>query len=344
MKRILAALLALAVIVPALSACEPAPVIVYTDLSRANADRLLAPYIEKTGAKVEIKVFGDSQSLMNAVAPGGNDRYRGRPDSGPTPTPNPNPPDIVLTADMQALPQLADRGALESYMPPAAADIPYGASGGGYWYGFGGRGWVIAWNTDLVKKIPDGFQDLADTAYPMGAAALPNPEQYYYYLVAAYSIMGQDYTLNLMETMLLNDAQFARTPKEAMDGVAGGKFQIAVTTYALARAAKDAGSPVDFAFPDQGRTDMGAYVQFYGVGIAKGGRAPEAAKELDGWLLSPESEKLSVDIGLSDVTLRDVDAGAPVVKPLVATPDEVLRQADAASQAFNRLAGRYGLN
>lgn len=337
MKRVLSAILVLLLVMPALTACAPATVVLYTDLHQEDVTKLIAPYVESSGVKVDIVTFGSAQSLSDAIAPR-QDRNGG--DAQPSPTPNPKPPDIVLTQDMTMLTQLSDSESLESYMPTSVTNlpVPYGANGGGYWYGFGGTGWVIAWNTSLVQKAPEGFADLASSVYPMKAVAVPNPQQYYFYPLAIYSLMGSDYALNIFQTLVLNQTNFNGSPTSAADSLATGKAQVAVTTYELAKQAKDKGAPVDFIFPDQGQTEMGAYVQFYSVGLVKGGKNLKGAEKLDDWLLSADAEKRSVDIGLSDVTLRDVGSEAPVVKPLSVSPEEIMRNSQAASDAFNRLA------
>lgn len=339
MKRAVSVVAVLLLLVPALSSCTPANVVLYTDLRQEDASRLIEPFVQASGVKVDIVTFGSAESLVKAVAPGGGDRYAGGAE--PSPTPNPNPPDVILTQDMLALTQLADGEALESYMSSSVSSLPppYGANGGGWWYGFGGRAWVIAWNTDLVTKKPETFQDLADNAYPMKSVTIPNPQQFYFYPLAVYSVMGSDYAMNLFQTLMLNQANLAGSPDMAAQSVAEGKAQVAITTYALAKSLKDAGKPVDFILPDQGQTEMGAYVEFYSVAVAKGGKNLSGAKKLDDWLLSAEAEKRSVEVGLSDVTLRDVGGGAPVVKPLVVSPGDIIKNTRAASDAFNRMAG-----
>lgn len=322
-----------------LPGCAPEPVVLYTDLGKSEVEQLIAPFLETSGVKVQIVTFGSSESLMRALGVNGDNR--GRRD-GPTPTPNPTPADVVLIRDMMLTDQLAEAGVLVNYAPPGAAGLPYGANGGGFWYGFGGTGWVLMWNTELAARNPDSYTDLADNAYPLRSVAVPSPEQFYFYPLAAYCILGADYTMGIFQTLMLNEARFVPSAKDAANGVANGKYHIAVTTYALAKELKDGGAPVDFVFADQGQSEMGAYVAFYSAGLAKGGRNLKGAKLLDDWLLSPEAEALSVKIGLSDVTMRDVGSGAPVVKPLVVSPGEILRKSEEASNAFGRMAGAIG--
>jgi ABC-type Fe3+ transport system substrate-binding protein len=338
-KKIVLVMVALLLCSLGFTACEPNnTLILYTDLSQSDAAKLIAPFTQKTGIKVDIMTFGSADSLVNAISAASDDRGRGPAQSAtPKPTANPKAPDVVLTSGLLALTQLAQRDALVSYMSPSVADLPYGVNGGGYWYGFGGKGWVIAWNTDLVTKKPDSFQDLADSAYPLKSVTLPNPEQYSYYPLAAYSVMGEDYALSIFQTMILNEASFSSSPLQAASSVATGSKQVVITTYADAKAQKNKGAPIDFAFPDQGKTDMGAYVEFYSVGLPTGGHFLKGAKQLDDWLLSTEAEALSVTIGLSDITLRDVGGRAPVVKPLVVSPSDIIANQQQAADAFARL-------
>lgn len=338
MKKI-AVLLLLALLAPLLfTACAPAPLILYTDLDEGVAAKMVAPFTEKTGIPVEIVAFATTDRLMAALAP-----RQGREGSPtPAPTENGKPADVILTKSMLALPELAARDVLESHMPATVADLPGGANGGGYWYGFGGHGWVLAWNTGLAQKQPDGFQDLASDAYPMRSVSIMNIEGYYYYPLAVYAVMGQDYAMSIFQTLLLNETHMASSAAEAAGLIANGTCHVGITTYAEAKERKDGGAAIDFIFPDQDDHCIGAYVEFLSAGIAKGGKNLKAAKQLEEWLLSPEAEKLSVELGLSDVTLRDVGAAVPVVKPLNVDPMEVMEAGQGAQAAFEQVA--RGLN
>lgn len=334
-KRLLTLLLVLLLTAPALTACAPEELALYTDLLKSDAEKLIAPFVESSGVKVKLFTFSDANALINAVAP-----QRGGDGAQPTPTANANPPDIILTSDMAAMAELTQRKALASYMPPGASALPYGANGGGYWYGFGGRGWVLAWNTELVKEAPEGFEDLASDKYPMNSVAVPNPERFYFYPLSIYTLMGADYAMNMFETLLLNGADFNASPSSALDKVVSGGARLCLTTYELARKQKDAGKSIDFIFPDQWQGGMGTYVEFYCVALASGGKSEKNAKKLDDWLLSAEAEKRSVELGLSDVMLRDVGGEAPVVKPLAVSLEQVLRSSETAAQAFRSMYER----
>ncbi len=334
-KRLLTLVLVVLLAAPALSACAPEELALYTDLPKADVEKLIAPFVQSSGVKVKLFTFSGADSLISAVAP-----QRGGVGVQPTPTANPNPPDIILTSDMAVMAELTQRQALASYMPPGASALPYGANGGGYWYGFGGRGWVLAWNTELVQEAPEGFEDLASDKYPMNSVAVPNPEQYYFYPLSVYTLMGADYAMNMFQTLLLNGADFNASPSSALGKVVSGEMRLCLTTYELARKQKDEGRSIDFIFPDQWQGGMGTYVEFYCVALASGGRSEKNARKLDDWLLSAEAEKLSAELGLSDVTLRDVGGDAPVVKPLAVSLEQVLRSAQAAGQALRSMYER----
>lgn len=342
MKK-LAWIVILALLCAMLSACAPGTVIMYTDLQPEEANKLMAPFLEKSGMKVKVIPFRTSQLLMDAIDPGQGRRYNrdnnGQATPDPQATHNPKAPDIVLTKDMLALTTLTDREALVNYLSPMSTDLPRGVNGSGWWYGFGGRSWVIAWNTELVKKPPTSFQDLTSSLYPMKAVTMPTPQQYSIYPLAAWSLFGREYTMNFYQTLMLNQTSFVSSPAAAAAGVATGRYQVVLTTWAEANKQKQDGKSIDFAFPDQGPNQMGAYVEFYSVGIVKGGLCQKSAMKLEDWLLSPEAEALSVKLGLSDVTLRDVGSGAPVVKPLVVSPDEIIAGQQDADAAFSAIQG-----
>jgi ABC-type Fe3+ transport system substrate-binding protein len=114
----------------------------------------------------------------------------------------------------------------------------------------------------------------------------------------------------------------AQTPAETAAKVAGGSAYACLTSLQDALQAKADGSPVAWAAPDQGESQMGAYVLYNTVCLAAVSTKPERGRQLADYLLSPEAEKYAAELGLGNVTLRDCGAGVPVVRPLETSLEE----------------------
>jgi hypothetical protein len=68
--------------------------------------------------------------------------------------------------------------------------------------------------------------------------------------------------------------------------------------------------------PDQGAGEAGTYLLYNTVCLCSTSKMPDEAKQLEDYLLAPETEALSVTLGLSDATLRNCTSQAPAVIPL----------------------------
>lgn len=330
-KWVLAVFLCVAAL--GLSACVGSKTLVLvTDQPQDAVEKLVAPYVQKSGVQVTVVAAENSNKLM--LAAGFNPDSRDQATAAPGIT-----ADILLTQDMEAIGQLRMANALAQYAPSAAASLPSGARGQGYWYGFGGSGWVLARNTDLVTDagMTNSFEDLSDDSLPAKSVGIPNMQSYSYYPLAILTFWGQEQTLAFYQALLFKQAQLTMSPHGVAQALADGKLALGLTTYAEAKAQKDAGKPVDFGFPDNGEGEIGSYVALNCVALPAGSKNLKLAQPLEDYLLSPEAESLSIQLGLSDVAVRDNTQGAPVVRPLNIAPEKVLASGDEAQQLVNQL-------
>lgn len=312
MKRLVVSSMALLLACGLLGCARP--LTVYTDASRGAVMRLVAPFTRETGIPVDVIRFADARDLADAIAAYKDGAFHivNHDDSYAY-------ANVAFSQDIALGEALRTRDALERYEPEIAAGIPEGAKADGLWYGMGGYGWVLAWNTGLVKNDPPArLMDLASGAWPAGAVAMPNPNYTLFYTAGASAALGGNSMEDFLRNMIARDAQWMASPEETAGLVAEGKAWACLTTLKEAEAQRQAGAPVAWAVPDQEAGGIGAYAQYNTVCLCKVSSMPEQAKLLVDYLLDPETEALSVKLGLSDVTLRPCSSQAPVVVPLKA--------------------------
>lgn len=313
----------------ALCACGPNTLVLVTDQPKDAVEKLVEPYVQQSGVKVTVVAAGTGDLLRAAGLNAG-----GREGGQATATAQAQTADILLTQDLVALGQLRMANLLAQYAPPGATSLPSGARGQGYWYGFGGRGWVLARNTDLLSDegMTNSFADLADSKLPAKTMAIPSMENNPYYPLAIFTFWGREQSLSFYQELVFKQAMMTQSPKTVAEALAAGKLALGLTTYADAKAQKDAGKPVDFGFPDNMEGEIGSYVQLNCVALLSASKNQKLAQPLEDYLVSPEAEALSIQLGLSDVALRENSLGAPLVRPLNIAPEKVLASSRDAEQ------------
>jgi ABC-type Fe3+ transport system substrate-binding protein len=311
MKKPLLMLILILFIVFLFSACTK-PVTLFTDADKPSVERLTEPFTRQTGIPVAVVRFSDAREMASAIAKYSGSEYESMKNEAFY-----HYADVVFCADIAAGEALKARGALQQYTPATAGGIPAGARQDGWWYGTGGFAWVLAWNNDLVKRDPPAsLLDLAANAWPDGAVAMINPNYMLYYSAGACAILGQDRLADFFNTLMAKNTRWEATPAETAALVAAGDAQVCLTTLKEAQAQKKGGAHIGWAVPDQGSGGAGAYVQYNVVCVCATATMPAEAKLLADYLLDPQTEALSVRLGLSDATMRHCSSDAPVVTPL----------------------------
>lgn len=330
-KWVLAVLLCAAAV--GLCACGPNTLVLVTDQPKDAVQKLVEPYAQKAGVKITV-VAANNDELLRAAGLN-TDGQNGGGQNGATAQPA-QVADILLTQNLITVGQLRMANALAQYSPAGAIGLPSGARGQGYWYGFGGRGWVLARNTDMVadEGMTNSFEDLSDDKLPAKTMAIPNIENNPYYPLAIFTFWGREQSLSFYQALVFKQAAITGSTRSVAEGLASGKLALGLTTYADAKAQKDAGKPVDFSFPDNMEGEIGSYVQLNCVALPAASKNQKMAQPLEDYLLSPEAEALSIQLGLSDVALRENSLGAPVVRPLNIAPEKVLASAQSAEEMF----------
>jgi iron(III) transport system substrate-binding protein len=218
--------------------------------------------------------------------------------------------DLIWLAEPSPYETYKDLGLLAPYEPPADAPIPAGYIDPDGFY-VAGRviSMVVAWNTSLLSEGLTDWPDLHDVEM----AAFPAPESgaSRATIKALIDKYGSEFFTTLADRGMVSVASNGA----ARDGVAEGSFEaVAVLDY-MARGAKAAGSPIDFAYPAGGTVLIPSP-----IAITASAENPAAAKAVVDFILSQSGQQIIVKIGDFYPVRIDVapPAGAPPLHTITA--------------------------
>ena len=221
--------------------------------------------------------------------------------------------DMIWLAEPSPYETYKELGLLAPYEPPAEAPIPssYVDADGFY---VAGRviSMVVAWNTSL---LPEGLADWPDL-HDVETVAFPAPESGA--ARATIKALIDEHGPDFFATLATAGMASVASNGAARDGLTGGAFEaVAVLDY-MARGAKAAGSPIDFAYPAGGTVLIPSP-----IAITASADNPTAAKAVLDFILSQSGQQIIVQIGGFYPVRTDVapPAGAPELHTI--TPLEI---------------------
>ncbi len=167
-----------------------------------------------------------------------------------------------------------------------------------------------SWGTRLLNLVivhragldpaPTSWDDLTDPAY-QGAVAVPDPG----FAGSAFGALGyfaeRDGGLDFYRALADNGAVQVRSPGEVTTGVAEGRFAAGITLDADARAAAEAGSPVELVVPEPG-----AIAVYSPIAVLDTSANREAAESFVDFTLSPAAQEAIAATGWQPIR-DDVD-------------------------------------
>src|SRR3954471_16575860 len=159
---------------------------------------------------------------------------------------------------------------------------------------------------------PTAWSDLADADHTV---AVPDPGVAASALGAlGYFAAEPDYGVGFYRRLQQNGAVQVGTPDDVTTGVAQGVYDVGMTTAQSAYAAKDAGSPVDVAWPQPGA------IAIYGpIALARHSADSRAAQDFISFVVGKEGQRVIGSAGSypasPDVPGPAIPDGAPVVSP-----------------------------
>jgi len=220
----------------------PAPsgaITLYTSESEDDVNLLAGDFMKRTpGATVKIFRAGTGPVEAKVAA----EQQAGRIQA-----------DVLFFADPGFLHDLADKGLLQAYAPPAARGVPREFHYDGNQYHevrliFN----VVGFNTRAVHFKPTSWWDLTKPPY-RGRAGMPNP----FVSGAAFAGVGtfasmKDFGWNYYRALKKNDAQILNANGDVIQKLASGEIVIGQIVDFFVRYAKAQGSPVDYIWPSEG--------------------------------------------------------------------------------------------
>ena len=198
--------------------------------------------------------------------------------------------DVIWFADLAFFQNLARKGLMLSYAPPAAAPVPRV-------FHYEGNQFhevrlifdVLGFNTRQVKFRPSSWWDLTLPRY-RGRAGMPSP----FVSGAAFGHVGTfaalpEFGWRFYDKLAENKAVVLRSTGDVIQKLASGEVSVAQIVDFFVRAARTQGSPVDYVVPKEG-----AVLVPTPVGIIKATSNREAAEAFVNYLYTPEAQRLFV--------------------------------------------------
>jgi iron(III) transport system substrate-binding protein len=198
--------------------------------------------------------------------------------------------------------QAAEEGLLETYASPNVKDLHPWAQristlSGNRVSGVYGGILALGYNTEIVAKkklaVPKCWKDLTDHAYK-GELMLGNPNSSgtaYLMLATLVQVFGEDEAFKYLKAVHPNVSSYARSGIGPMTAVKRG--EIAIGSTVLHGVINDivAGFPVLPVLPCEGvGYEVGS------IAVIKGARNLDNAKRFVDWALTPEAQKIGLDV------------------------------------------------
>ena len=286
-----------------------ASVVLYASVDEEVAAEFAKRFTAETGIRVDFvgdseasKTVGLANRLLEEGAPGKSPRC-----------------DVYWNNEPMWAQRLAERGVLEVYASPAAADIPAEwRDPGGHWIANGSRARVLITHTpSLEGKTVGSWRDLADPAWKGRASvARPLAGTTLSHMAAMRSLLGPGPFDEWFRAMAGNRTSFASGNGSLAREVGRGSRAFGFTDTDDFAGRKAAGEPVACVFPDQGEEGIGTFVLPVTVSLVRGAPHPVEARKLADWLLSPEIEAALSASSYASIPVRPTTKPGPGVADL----------------------------
>jgi iron(III) transport system substrate-binding protein len=289
-------------------------VTVYGALTQENGDAF-AKAFEATAPSVKVSmVVAGSGPLMSRIAAEQN--------AGGVKA------DVILLADPTAMNGLVASGLIADYAPRDASQLPQSLRGAG-WSGAFTFNNLILERTGIATPAKD-WSDLTNQAYK-GTLELGDPAASGTTLAMAGTLsqaLGWDYFRSLQKL----GARVVSSTNTVGTDIAGGQMQVGITLDSVGRDLVKKGSPVEMAWPASGAIPVPAP-----VGIVKG-HDSAAAKAFVDWLISPQGQATSVQLGYAPA-YGPSDAVPPGTKTMAVDWDQLAKNRDSILTTFKSIFG-----
>jgi len=300
---------------PAAGGAPSGTVTLYTSYNQPEVDALLAAY-DKVEPKVTVKVFRAPTGQLSAriAAEQRSGGVRG---------------DVLLLSDPLSMQQYAAQGMLRRWSPPQESAVPADARSDTFWG-------VTTSNIVAVHRpgdAPQSWQDLTAPRY-RDAVALSDPN----FAGSAFGTLGyfalaDDYGFDFYRALEANGAVQVQAPGDVITGVAEGRFKVGMALDFLARAAVEAGSPIEISVPDPGAVHL-----YAPMAVFKATDDAKAAESFAGFLLTRRAQRVLAALDRHPVR-DDVPALAPEVREVAPDWSAIFDRQDELRDTYRDIFG-----
>jgi len=300
---------------PAAGGAPSGTVTLYTSYNQPEVDALLAAY-DEVEPMVTVEVFRAPTGQLSAriAAEQRSGGVRG---------------DVLLLSDPLSMQQYAAQGMLRRWSPPQESAVPADARSDTFWG-------VTTSNIVAVHRpgdAPQSWQDLTAPRY-RDAVALSDPN----FAGSAFGTLGyfalaDDFGFDFYRALEANGAVQVQAPGDVITGVAEGRFKVGMALDFLARAAVEAGSPVEISVPDPGAVHL-----YAPMAVFKATDDARTAESFAGFLLTRRAQRVLAALDRHPVR-DDVPALAPKVREVAPDWSAIFDRQDELRDTYRDIFG-----
>jgi iron(III) transport system substrate-binding protein len=310
--------------------CDSAPVnevVVYVAVDRGNAEPILADFESRTGIRVRALYDAESAKTTGLV-------QRILAES--------NRPvcDLFWNNEVVQTMMLAERGLLESYHSPVAADIDQRwRDPKGRWTGQATRSRVIVYNSRWIpaEQAPRCLRDLTDRRRN-GRVAIANPQfgSTRTHIAALFALWGAEPAQTFLQQLLDNNARVvdgnAMVKNLVSQAPSKDSIVIGITDSDDVASGQTAGEPISCVYPDQAQE--GTLVFPTTVSLLRHAPHPGQARRLADYLLSIETVQRFAhdDSGYAPVPRRNQGTSADQPRAMAISFQQIHSQLATSSR------------
>lgn len=309
--------------------------VVYVSVDQVHAEPILQEFERRSGIAVRA-VF----DIEAAKATGLANRLvaeKSRPQA-----------DVFWNSEFVQTLRLKRQGVLAASAPLGAKPLPGGLRDrDGCWYACGARFRVILANTNRLTPAqrPRRWEDFASEKFPAPEFVLASPlfgtsaDQ----AAALYAVWGQDRARSLYTRLRKRGVRVVDGNSVVRDLVVQGTAAAGWTDSDDACGAVEKGAPVELILP--GQNEEGTLLVPGTVARIAGAPHPAEALALLEFLLEPGTEKMLIDSGFFQVSVRPggpahACLGGAEVKRLTVSLDAIAAALDASREDMSSIFGR----
>lgn len=259
--------------------------------------------------------------------------------------------DIFFSNDTGALEYLRMQKALQSNHSDKleVIDKKYRADDGS-WVGLSARSRIFMYNKDQIteKEIPQTLWDLTDPKYKgQFAITRGGNGSMVAHVAALRAEWGDKKTEKWLRKMKENAGAVMDSHSEIRKAVGAGEFKFGLVNnyYYHQQLAEPENNQVAAVYPDQGKKEMGIFVNAAGVGLIQGAPNKTNAKKFIDFLLEPEQQKV-FSYNSKEIPLVEGIETVPEAKPLdeYKTMDMPLKEIGPVWSDAKKLIEKAGLD